>query len=650
MRIWSHRLVFWSTCLALTVAASAALAAPPADTLLPATTRGFVSAVNYNELSAAWEKTQLGKLMNDPQMQAFTEDLKRQLRDRLSESRERIGLSLADLEGVPNGEISGAIVHDGKSDPGVAMLVDVTDRLDKANELLEKVKTELAKQQATRREETIADTKVVIYELPPAEPDADTDPTVEPRPRKAIYFLKDNLLCASDNLAVVKEILSRFSGAAKDTLAGNEVYQAVMKRCQQDAGETKPNVRWFAEPIALADAVRGLDPTRKRMGMDYVKAMKKTGFEAVRGAGGFVTLAASPEHDIVHRTAVFAPKPWEKSMNMLEFPNTGNLAPQDWVPAEVAMYVSLNVDVQKAYDYFGPIFDETVGEGEPGVWADVVQSLEDDPNGPKINLKRDMIAHLGSRATVITDYEMPITPDCERMLFAVEAKDAKALAEAIRKSMEPDPSVIKREFEGHVIWEIREAEVDAPEIDLGGVVPPAVENPGLPPLDAGDAVADEEHVLPNSAVTVANGHLYISTHVDFLEKILHQDAERKKLADDPEFKLVEAELIKLGFNTDAGSFRAFTRTEEAFRPTYELVRQGKMPQSKTMFGTMLNRLLGGGKDAPPREQQIDPEKMPDYELVRPYLGPAGLFVVTEETGWFVVGLTVNESSKQADAK
>ncbi|MBX3412206.1 MAG: hypothetical protein KF708_05760 [Pirellulales bacterium] len=647
MRIWSCSVWFWSTCLAFTVAAATAMAAPPADTLLPATTRGFVTADNYNELTTAWEKTQLGKLMDDPQMQAFTEDLKRQLRERLSESRERIGLAWEDLEGIPNGEVCGAIIHDGKSDPGVAMLVDVTDHLDKANELLDKVRTELAKQQAKRSEKTVGDTKIVIYELPPAEPDADTDPTVEPRSRKAVYFLKDNLLCASDNLAVAEDILGRFSGAAKGTLAGNEVYQAVMKRCQQDAKDQQPSVRWFAEPIALAEAIRGLDPTRRRVGMDYVKAMKKTGFEALRGAGGFVTLAAAPEHDILHRTAIFAPKPWEKSMNMLEFPNSGNLAPQDWVPADVAMYVSLNVDVQKAYDYFGPIFDETVGEGEPGVWADVVQSLEDDPNGPKINLKRDMIAHLGSRATIITDYETPITPDCERMLFAVEAKNEKALAEAIRKSMEPDPSVIKREFEGHVIWEIREAEVEAPDIDFGGIVPPAVENPGLPPLDAGDAIANEERVLPNSAVTVANGHLYVATHVDFLEKILHQDAERKKLADDADFKLVEAELARLGAKAEAGSFRAFTRTEEAFRPTYELVRQGKMPQSKTMFGTMLNRVLGGGKDAPPREQKIDPEKMPDYELVRPYLGPAGLFVVTEETGWFVVGATVNKSAKDA---
>jgi len=34
----------------------------------------------------------------------------------------------------------------------------------------------------------------------------------------------------------------------------------------------------------------------------------------------------------------------------------------------------------------------------------------------------------------------------------------------------------------------------------------------------------------------------------------------------------------------------------------------------------------------------------DDELVRRYLGPAGLFVVTEETGWFVVGLSINKEA------
>ena len=45
---------------------------------------------------------------------------------------------------------------------------------------------------------------------------------------------------------------------------------------------------------------------------------------------------------------------------------------------------------------------------------------------------------------------------------------------------------------------------------------------------------------------MAKGHLFISTHVDFLQKILAGADDREKLAADPDFIRVNAELAKLG--------------------------------------------------------------------------------------------------------
>lgn len=38
-----------------------------------------------------------------------------------------------------------------------------------------------------------------------------------------------------------------------------------------------------------------------------------------------------------------------------------------------------------------------------------------------------------------------------------------------------------------------------------------------PPVESSDS---EEPKLPNSAITVANGHFYVSTHVDLLRRVL----------------------------------------------------------------------------------------------------------------------------------
>ena len=107
-----------------------------------------------------------------------------------------------------------------------------------------------------------------------------------------------------------------------------------------------------------------------------------------------------------------------------------------------------------------------------------------------------------------------------------------------------------------------------------------------------------------------------------------------------DYQIVNESLNKLGAGEE--SFRFFIRTDEAYRPTYELIRQGKMPESETMFGKALNSLLGPEDEDVLREQEIDGSQMPEYQVVRRYLGPAGLFLQTEKNGWFITGCLLNK--------
>jgi hypothetical protein len=100
------------------------------------------------------------------------------------------------------------------------------------------------------------------------------------------------------------------------------------------------------------------------------------------------------------------------------------------------------------------------------------------------------------------------------------------------------------------------------------------------------------------------------------------------------------------------SAKFFVRTDEAYRPIYDLIKQGKMPESETILGRILNRLL-----TPPesedegilREQKIDGTQLPEFEMVRRYFGPAGTIVRSDEDGWFVVGATLSKQTTQARA-
>src|SRR6185295_3397640 len=160
-----------------------------------------------------------------------------------------------------------------------------------------------------------------------------------------------------------------------------------------------------------------------------------------------------------------------------------------WIPREIATYASFHWNVQGAFEASSSLVDEIVGEK---VFEDILTSMHDDPNGPQIDVRKDLIGKLGSRATVISDYKLPITPKSERMLLAIEATDVQGLAETIEKAMKSDENAKRREYQGHVIWEII-----AEDQELAPMI--SVEGDSVLGGDAGEET-EQEIKLPNSAV------------------------------------------------------------------------------------------------------------------------------------------------------
>src|SRR5262245_13353862 len=92
LRFRSLALVSAFACVLAMV--SVAQAAKPAASLLPATTKGYLSVPNVDELKKKFNESQLGQLAADPVMKPFIDDLKAQLKEKMSQSRVRLGLSM----------------------------------------------------------------------------------------------------------------------------------------------------------------------------------------------------------------------------------------------------------------------------------------------------------------------------------------------------------------------------------------------------------------------------------------------------------------------------------------------------------------------------------------------------------------------------
>jgi hypothetical protein len=615
--------------------AAAAWAVPPMANLLPNTTKGYGATSNVAELSANFDRCLYGQLMADPAMQPFVEDFRRQMYESWEKSHVQFGIDWEDVEKIAGGEAATAIVHPPKTAPSRVLLIDCTGHPEDAKAVLARISADNAKKKAVEKQQTVAGTSVTTFTFPRRRG--------EKTGAQTAYFFKDEVLGAADSLATVTGILGRWSGTSADSLATVAGFQAVMKRCAEDAGDEATHGRWWVMPLDFLTARRAMDPSQKpRGGRDYLKLLRSQGFLGIQGAGGLLTFDAG-QFDMVHRIAVYAPPPFKLALRMLEFPNAERLPPTPWVPADVASYASLNWRMAHAFEMSKTMVDEIYGEDD--ILEDALESLKSDPDGPLVDLRKELFGNLGTRAIILFDYALPITPTSEQRVFAAECTDASAVHTAIEKMMSNAPTK-KYDINGVTVWEVLENE-EGEEEEIEEVV---IEGPNAGGDDE-EAPPDDGPLLANSFLSVAHGYLFIASHLDLLKKVLRPAAEQAPITDDVDFRLVEAKLEAeiLRRSWDKVSLRRFGRSDQEVRPTFELMQQGKMPESDSLLGQFLNSALGDPKSEKPREQRIDASKLPPYDSVRRYFGPVGFFAITEENGWFGVHFNLRKDGPVAQA-
>ncbi|MEX2175393.1 MAG: hypothetical protein WD872_13610 [Pirellulaceae bacterium] len=620
-------------------------AAQPSETLLPATTKAFVSTQNVDQVREKFRQTQLGELVNDPIMQPFIDDVRAQIGTKLEKAGKRLGLKWADMVGVSGGEVALAVVQPDPKDKlshATVLIVDITGKRQQTDALLAKVDANQQANRATRSDVKLGGVNMVVYTQPL--------PAGGKVPERAFYFIQDEMLVVADHQSVAAEIAGRFGGDGRGSLATLGGFKAAMARNDEAAKGMPYQVRWFIEPFGYADTSRAMQGGRRKRGQDVLKILKEQGFTAVQGVGGYVFFATGDE-DVLHRTFLHAPTvareaadkskdKYNLAMRMLDFPNSAqptDLDPQKWVLPDLASYLTFNWRMKEAFDYSKTLVDSVAGED--GLFDEIWLGLKTDPNGPMIDIRRELVDQLGERATILADVKTPIDLKSERLIALVEVKSPEIVAKALAKAFQNDPAAKKRMVGEQIIWELTQEEQIAEETEL------LIEGAGFVSKEEPGAEEEEdaiEPVLPNMALTVFDGHLVVSTHVNFIIEFIEQSGKGESLAQTPDFKRVDAAIKRLG--SDKDSFRFFTRTDQSYRATYELVKQNKLPQAETLLARLLNALVTTRGIGSAREQAIDGSKLPPYESVMKYFGPGGLFVQTENDGLLLVGCLLKKEA------
>jgi hypothetical protein len=286
--------------------------------------------------------------------------------------------------------------------PGYVLTMDVAGKRAETDQYLANLLQKFVAAGVKKSTATYKDNPVTSLVFPaPEAPPVLGNVTIEAIERTAHYTFVQDVLIASDQLHLLHLIADRVADPSGSPLAKKEGYQVTMKRCVGDlpAG-TLPSLRWYIEPLDYGEAIRELlrgPVAQKRRDKPSVFAiLKQQGFDALRGIGGVVSIK-SEKQETVYRTLIYAKKPFERAMRMFNFPDQANFAAPIWMPSDLARCTVLYVDPAAIFENIGPLFDAFVMPGEEGVWQDILDGFEKDPHGPKINLREELVDHLGNR-------------------------------------------------------------------------------------------------------------------------------------------------------------------------------------------------------------------------------------------------------------
>ena len=636
---------------AVLISPSFLAAAAPAERIFPDATKGFVSIQNLKDFGELWKQTQFGKLLDDPLMENFNNEIQKRLTERMENT---FGLTLDGISDLPSGEVAFGMIAVTNQVPGFVLTMDVAGKRTETDTYLANLTQKLVAAGAKSAAEIHRGQQITVLTFPPPEvptprPLGTTriEIAVEPIERTAYYMFFQDTLIASNQMHLLQLIADRIAAPAGRSLADVEAYQVVMKRCIDDIpNQTPPIIRWYIEPLDYGESVRTLlrGPVIQGRGQkpSIFSVLKQQGLDAVQGVGGVVTVKTEAQES-VSRTFIYTKKPYRLAMRMLNFPDNTHFALPAWMPSDLARSTTLYLDPMAIFDNIGPFADAYIGE--EGVWKDIIDGLRTDPYGPRIDLRGELLVHLGNRVMGMTRHAKPITPKSESRVIAVELKPGHepAMRTGVEKLFNSDPDWQATMHRAHRIWHRKPMRVAEPG-NIGLAVRPAAPNSlleeeeGFPP------------VFPDGGVVIARGTLFFASDIDYLKVILDRldapaEAARSTIGSQADYEEVERIFAGMGLSNKPHFFRAFARTHETLRPTYEMLRRGQMAQSQSVVGKLLNVVFMPDNATGMRPQLLDGSTLPEFDRIQHYFGKAGIYGITEANGYFIKGFTVERGER-----
>jgi len=306
-----------ATGLFLLLAATVSLA-QDFVTWLPEKTVAYASVENAARMRERMKKSAFAAMWNDPAMEALRGILEKKFEQ--SEDGEAGKASPTELLDLLQGQVCMAGVPVGTSKTAGVFLIDLKEKKRELLDLMERLDDEEDGELRKEEEDFHGYTLVTYRRLK----EGAEEPEVEYR------FTKDDLFGWSDDLDVLKDIITRREAGDKTGLSAAESHKKVLAATAQRA-----DVRWFVSSSLWL----------REFGMMAAPVLAALGMEQVKGLGGQITFAERG----VQTQIVIQNEGEPRGLMKLLGGNIENLGPPALLPADVDPTFTVALDWQLIY-------------------------------------------------------------------------------------------------------------------------------------------------------------------------------------------------------------------------------------------------------------------------------------------------------------
>lgn len=625
------------------------------DRYFPDSTQMYFSISDVKVLAEHWDQTQINTLLSDPKFKPFKESLRQQLEEAWPN---RLGLDLADFSKLPTGEVGGGLIAAPGKRPGFAVMMNVDGNAAEVNDFLVRlIRQATGKQKGVAAKERIAVGSQAVEATVLTFPADKEHPTV----RTVYYVALPTILIAADQKYLAELLLKKLAGEKQNSLASRPEYQAVFQRCAEDSKSNEPaQIRFFANPLAAGEAIRSIaDPNAAKTRSPF-DVLAKQGFDGIKGVGGTVDFA-SEDCEMVYRVKLYIPQAPTRALRVLAFANVPELDPPVWVGENATRYTVFNLNALTAFNNIGPLFDEFL-ETE-GAWNDIIESFKTDKLGPQVDLRADLFANFGRQLSSTNAFDPEKPEEGEKFVFALNILEGKEqlVADALRKMFEADPDFKRVELAGCEFWSYAPQQGGTAVNAARSATRPGATRPGAtrpstsrtahavnaaaarskrPTAASLQPAGPEAELLSGGVFGVAKGQLFVANDAQYLQKKLLA-GDSSSIINSPDHQRALALLANEAAAQKGLFVQGYGRNVDGFRENYELFRQGKTPQGKTLSAKLINTIMTPVGEKGVRAAKFDGSSLPPFdESFVEKIGYNFFYGVVEPDGHFFKGVCV----------